>query len=72
MGIRPLLLEARLMSPAFFIRNLVCSDCDEEMHLIAVVPPLGGPYGLRLYVCPRCDRSKDVLIPQSAKESRAA
>jgi hypothetical protein len=46
-------------------RGLVCSACDEEMLLIAVVPPLGGSYGLQLYVCPRCEKSRDLLIPAS-------
>ena len=30
---------------------------------MAVVPPVGGPYGLKIYVCPKCDRSRDMLIP---------
>jgi hypothetical protein len=37
--------------------------CDEAMQLTAIVPPVGGPYGLRIYVCPKCDRSRDMLIP---------
>jgi hypothetical protein len=27
--------------------------CDEAMHLMAVVPPVGGSYGLRIYICPK-------------------
>jgi hypothetical protein len=37
--------------------------CDEAMHLMAVIPPVGDPYGLRIYVCPRCERTRDLLIP---------
>jgi hypothetical protein len=37
--------------------------CEEAMQLMAVVPPVGGPYGLRIYVCPKCERSRDMLIP---------
>jgi len=37
--------------------------CEEAMHLMAVVPPVGGQYGLRIYVCPKCDRSRDQLVP---------
>jgi hypothetical protein len=40
--------------------------CDEAMQLMAVVPPVGGPYGLRIYVCPKCQRSRDQLIPAHA------
>ena len=28
--------------------------CDEAMQLMADVSPVGGPYGLRIYVCPKC------------------
>ena len=46
----------------------VCPACDEDMQLTAVIPPVGGSYGLRVYVCPCCDRSKDMLVPaQSAR-----
>jgi len=46
----------------------VCPACDEDMQLTAVIPPVGGSYGLRVYVCPGCDRSKDMLVPaQSAR-----
>ena len=50
------------MSPAMI--SPFC--CDEAMHLMAVIPPVGGPYGLRIYVCPKCERSRDQLIPAHA------
>jgi hypothetical protein len=31
-----------------------CSACGVEMDLIADVPPLGTPYGLKIYACPEC------------------
>jgi hypothetical protein len=37
--------------------------CEAAMQLMAVVPPVGAPYGLRIYVCPKCERSRDMLIP---------
>ena len=40
--------------------------CDEAMQLMADVSPVGGPYGLRIYVCPKCERSLDQLIPAHA------
>ena len=43
--------------------------CDDAMNLMAVVPPVGGPYGLRIYVCPRCARTRDLLIPTHALRS---
>jgi hypothetical protein len=43
--------------------------CDEAMQLMAIVPPVGGPYGLRIYVCPRCERTRDMLIPAPALEA---
>jgi hypothetical protein len=50
------------MSP-MVTQNPFCSACDEVMHLEAIVPPVGGPYGLRIYVCPKCERSRDLLVP---------
>ena len=40
--------------------------CDVAMKLMAVVPPVGGPYGLQVYVCPTCERTRDRLIPAHA------
>jgi hypothetical protein len=37
--------------------------CDKAMPLMAVIPPVGGPYELRIYMCPNCERSRDLLIP---------
>jgi hypothetical protein len=37
--------------------------CDAAMKLTGVVPPVGGPYGLQIYVCLKCDRTRDLLIP---------
>jgi hypothetical protein len=42
---------------------------DEAMQLMAVVPPVGGLYGLRIYVCPRCERTRDMLIPALALQA---
>jgi hypothetical protein len=35
--------------------------CDKAMTLMAVISPVGGPYELRIYVCP--------LAPSSAEQS---
>ena len=43
--------------------GLICSSCEQQMHLTAVIPPVGGGYGLVVYVCPRCERSRDLLMP---------
>ena len=55
------------MSP---IRSPFC--CDDVMHLRAVVPPAGGPYELRIYFCPKCERSRDMLIPNHHVRAAAA
>jgi predicted RNA-binding Zn-ribbon protein involved in translation (DUF1610 family) len=39
-----------------------CSACGDEMDLSLLIPPFGGPYGLKVFTCPRCGRSKDYLI----------
>ena len=54
------MLEGRSMSPVVS-QSPFC--CDEAMQLMAVVPPVGGPYGLRIYVCPKCERWRNQLIP---------
>jgi len=45
-----------------------CSACGDEMELSLLIPPVGGPYGLKVFTCPRCGRSKDYLIgrPEAA------
>jgi hypothetical protein len=50
------------MSPT--VMNPFC--CDDVMRLMAVVPPVGGSYGLRVYVCLKCGRPRDMLIPARA------
>jgi hypothetical protein len=54
------------MSP-ISIQSPFC--CDEAMNLMAIVPPVGGPYGLRIYVCHRCERTRDLLIPAHARRA---
>jgi predicted RNA-binding Zn-ribbon protein involved in translation (DUF1610 family) len=39
-----------------------CSACDERMELTVLIPPFGSPYGLKVFSCPRCGRSQDVLV----------
>jgi hypothetical protein len=51
--------------------SFVCTACDEAMQLTAVIPPLGRSVGMRLYVCPSCDRSRDVLIPAHAMSTHS-
>jgi hypothetical protein len=36
--------------------------CDDAMQLMAVVPPVGGPYGLRIYVCPGANERETCLF----------
>jgi hypothetical protein len=45
-----------------------CSACGDEMELSLLIPPFGSPYGLKVFTCPRCGRSKDYLIgrPEAA------
>jgi rubredoxin len=44
-----------------------CSACSVEMDLIVDVPPIGTPYGLKVYACPECGASKDLLPSQPSK-----
>ena len=44
-----------------------CPACGGEMELTVMIPPVGGPYGLEIYTCPRCGRSQDYLVEPSAK-----
>jgi hypothetical protein len=37
------------------------------MDLIVDIPPLGSPYGLKVYACPRCGRSRDLVVSYSSK-----
>jgi predicted RNA-binding Zn-ribbon protein involved in translation (DUF1610 family) len=45
-----------------------CSACGDEMELSLLIPAFGSPYGLKVFTCPRCGRSKDYLIgrPEAA------
>jgi len=44
-----------------------CRACDAEMDLIADVPAIGTPYGLKVYTCPGCGACKDLLTSQPSK-----
>jgi len=59
------LANQRAMAP---IDKPHCSACGDEMELSLLIPPVGGPYGLKVFTCPRCGRSKDYLIgrPEAA------
>ena len=39
-----------------------CAACDNDMDLTVIIPPVGSPYGLKVYTCPRCGRSEDYLF----------
>jgi hypothetical protein len=39
-----------------------CSACNERMELTVLIPPLGSPYGLKVFSCPRCGRSQEFLV----------
>jgi hypothetical protein len=47
--------------------ELRCLACDGEMELTAMIPPVGGPYGLKIYTCPKCGRSQDYLVAPRSK-----
>ena len=49
-----------------------CSACGDEMELSLLIPPLGSPYGLKIFTCPRCGRFKDYLIGSQKQPSRRA
>jgi hypothetical protein len=57
-GMGAIVME-RAMAP---IDKPPCSACGDEMELSLLIPPFGGPYGLKVFTCPRCGRSKDYLI----------
>jgi len=63
-GMGAIVME-RAMAP---IDKPHCSACGDEMELSLLIPPVGGPYGLKVFTCPRCGRSKDYLIgrPEAA------
>ena len=63
-GMGAIVME-RAMAP---IDKPPCSACGDEMELSLLIPPVGGPYGLKVFTCPRCGRSKDYLIgrPEAA------
>ena len=52
--------------PITVVLDFVQPAGTERLNLIAVVSPVGGPYGLRIYVCLRCERVRDMLIPAPA------
>ena len=58
------LILRRVRQGGFVLEHL--AERDEAMQLMADVSPVGGPYGLRIYVCPKCERSLDQLIPAHA------
>ena len=49
-------VEARVFDQVTFIdqgsnfEKVLCPACDEDMHVTAVIPPVGGSYGLRVRV----------------------
>jgi hypothetical protein len=47
--------------------NTHCSACGDEMELTVLIPPLGSPYGLKVYTCPKCGRSEDYLVTSASK-----
>ena len=67
-GMGAIVME-RAMAP---IDRPHCSACGDEMELSLLIPPVGGPYGLKVFTCPRCGRSKDYLIGRAEAAKRCA
>jgi hypothetical protein len=44
-----------------------CSACSDEMRLTMIIPPVGNPYGLKVYACPKCGRSESYLTTAPPK-----
>jgi hypothetical protein len=44
-----------------------CSACSDEMRLTMIIPPVGNPYGLKVYACPKCGRSESCLTTAPPK-----
>ena len=44
-----------------------CLACSDEMHLTMIIPPVGNPYGLKVYACPKCGRSESYLVTVRSK-----